>query len=92
MKSVLQFEKECFICGTPMNLEEHHVFMGTSNRKQSEKHGFKVWLCHEHHTGNSGVHFNKELDLELKKLAQTYFEGHLGSRDDFRAEFGKSWL
>ena len=92
MRTVLQDSKQCWVCGRTDQLHDHHVIFGTSNRKQSEKYGLKVWLCYEHHTGNQGVHFNRELDLELKKLAQTYFEGHYGSRDDFRTEFGKSWL
>ena len=92
MKSVLQDSKECWVCGRTDQLHDHHIIFGTSNRKKSEQYGLKVWLCYEHHTGNNGVHFNKELDLQLKRLAQTYFEGHLGTREDFRAEFGKSWL
>ena len=91
MKSILQTEKECFVCKTTYGLEEHHVIGGTANRKQSEKYGLKVWLCHEHHRGNSGVHFNKELDLKIKKIAQSTFECE-HTREEFRAIFGKSWL
>ena len=91
MKSILQTEKECFVCKTTYGLEEHHVIGGTANRKQSEKYGLKVWLCHEHHRGNTGVHFNKELDLKIKKIAQSTFERE-HTREEFRAIFGKSWL
>lgn len=91
MKSILQENKECYFCKTTYNLEEHHVFFGTSNRKQSEKHGLKVWLCHEHHQGNGGVHHNIERDLEIKKMAQEAFENK-HPREEFRAIFGKSWL
>lgn len=41
---------------------------------------------------NDGVHFNKELDLKFKKMAQTYFEEHYGTRTEFIGEFGKSYL
>ena len=59
----------------------------------SEKHGLKVWLCARHHNmSNEGVHFNKGLDMHLRKIAQTYYEEHIGSREDFRREFGKSCL
>jgi len=91
MKSIIQNEKFCYVCGTTYGLEEHHVIGGTANRKQSEKYGLKVWLCPEHHRGNSGVHFNKERDLEIKKLAQETFERE-HTREEFRAIFGKSWL
>lgn len=93
MKTVLQIEKECLVCGTTYNLHEHHIFSGTANRKQSEKYGLKVFLCARHHNMSSeGVHFNRQLDLKLKRMAQKYFEENCGSRDDFRREFGKSFL
>ena len=92
MKSVLQSEKECWVCGRKDQLHDHHVFFGTANRRKSEKYGLKVWLCYEHHTGGAGVHFNPELDAVLKQMAQRYFEKHICDRDRFREEFGKSWL
>lgn len=93
MKSVIQSNKECFVCHTTANLHDHHIFFGTSNRKQSEKYGMKVWLCAYHHNmSDAGVHFNKDLDLHLKKLAQEHFEAEIGARDEFRRVFGKSFL
>lgn len=92
MESVLQQVKECYVCGTTYNLHSHHIFYGTSNRKQSEKYGMKVWLCQEHHTGASGVHFNRDFDLHLKKLAQEKFETLYGANKGFREVFGKSYL
>lgn len=92
MKSVIQQEKECYVCGTTYNLHDHHIIYGTANRKQSEKHGLKVWLCQEHHTGASGVHFNKPLDLHLKKLAQKHFEAQIGARNEFIRVFGRNYL
>lgn len=92
MKSILQKNKECFVCRTTYGLHDHHIFYGTSNRKQSEKYGLKVWLCGaDHNLSNMGVHFNKELDLELKQLAQRKFE-ETHTREEFRAVFGKNWL
>ncbi len=80
----------CFICGATQNLREHHVFFGTANRKQSEKHGMKVPLCMNCHTGPSGVHHNKELDLRIKQLAQIEFEKHF-SFEEFMRIFGKNY-
>ena len=92
MKSVLQKEKECFVC-KKRQVHEHHIFMGTSNRKKSEQYGYKVFLCpHHHNMSDEGVHFNKPLDLSLKAMAQKHFEKNHGSRADFIKEFGKSWL
>lgn len=93
MKSVIQKEKKCFVCGTSIDLHDHHIFFGSANRKQSEKYGMKLWLCGYHHNmSGEGVHFNKLLDVRLKQMAQEYFEEHIGTRDDFRWIFGKSWL
>lgn len=93
MESIIQKEKECFVCHTIIGLHEHHIFYGTSNRKQSEKYGMKVWLCGYHHNlSNAGVHFNKDLDMHLKKLAQKHFEAKYGERNVFRNVFGKSYL
>ena len=90
-KSILQVEKKCFLCDRESGLEEHHVFYGTANRKQSEKYGMKVWLCHECHTGNDGVHFNKAKDTYLKIYAQEKFDSVFGANTSFHSVFGKSY-
>lgn len=100
MKSIIQTEKVCFLCGccTPTGyydgLEEHHIFFGRSNRKHSEKRGLKVWLCGEtcHRNGKRSAHRNRETDLYLKRIGQAAYEETYGDRADFIAEFGKSWL
>lgn len=92
MKSVIQFEKECYICGRTTNLHVHHLLHGTANRKLSDKYGYWVYLCVEHHVGNNGVHQKSELDMKFKQLAQMHYEKHRGTRQDFINEFGKSWL
>ena len=92
MKSIIQKEKQCYVCGTTYNLHDHHIIFGTANRRNSERFGLKVWLCQEHHTGNAGVHFNRDFDLALKKLAQRKFEAEYGARNEFRSIFGKSYL
>lgn len=72
-------------------LELHHIFMGNPNRKNSEKYGLKVWLCKEHHTGNTGVHQDIKLDLALKRMAQREFEKKYG-RSEFMRVFGRNYL
>ena len=92
MKSIIQKSKECFVCRTVYGLHDHHIFYGTSNRKLSEEYGLKVWLCGaDHNLSNRGVHFNKELDIKLKHIAQRKFE-ETHTREEFRTIFGKSWL
>ncbi len=82
---------ECIVCGAP-NAERHHIFFGTANRRKSEQYGYVIPLCAEHHRGNKGIHFDREFDLKVKRIAQKDFEKRFGSRDDFRREFGKSYL
>lgn len=65
--------------------------MGNPGRKNSEKAGLKVWLCSNDHRGPKGAHFNKDLDIALKKYAQMkYEESH--SREDFIKLFGKNYI
>lgn len=100
MKSIIQTEKVCYLCGccTPTGyydgLEEHHIFFGRSNRKHSEKRGLKVWLCGEtcHRNGKRAAHRNRETDLYLKRIGQAAYEEVHGDRAAFIAEFGRSYL
>ena len=94
MKSIMQNEKKCCVCGTTQNLHEHHVIHGNANRKLSEEYGLKVWLCLEHHTGTNGVHNNAWLDGELKKQAEIAWLLHDYNRniDSFIKIFGKNYL
>lgn len=81
----------CFVCGSPYT-EVHHVIYGTANRKLSDKYGLIVPLCHEHHRGQTGVHFNRDFDISLKKLAQEKFNAVYGANKSFIKVFGKSYL
>lgn len=89
--AIIEDMEHCVVCGSPY-VQIHHIFFGTSNRKMSDKYGYVAPLCREHHTGNTGVHFNKFLDLYLKQMAQTHFEANTGTRNEFRKVFGKSYL
>ena len=42
--------------------------------------------------GRDCIHQNREFNLYWKQKAQQYYEEHFGSRDDFRKEFGKSYI
>lgn len=93
MKSIIQKERMCLICGS-YNVEEHHIFFGKSKRKLSEKYGLKVWLCNYHHTGsNIAVHGKDgdKLNKELKQLGQKAFEWQ-HTREEFMQIFGKNYL
>lgn len=93
--SVLQDDlSTCFVTGST-NVAIHHVFPGNGRRKKCERYGFVVALEPRYHNmSNYSVHAvpNEGLDLQLKQLAQKYFEEHYGTRDQFINEFGRSYL
>ena len=82
---------KCVLCGNP-NVEIHHAIHGTGNRKIADKYGLTIPLCHEHHLGVLGPHLNRTVDLAYIKAAQQAFESQVGTREEFRKLFGKSWL
>lgn len=91
MKSIVQEEKECFICGCKNWLELHHIF-GASNRKNSTKYGLTVYLCHKHHNEPpNSVHFNRQLNDWLKAVGQNKFNEKYPNLD-FIKIFGKNYL
>ena len=63
-----------------------------AKRKISEKYGCWCYLCAIHHNlSNAGVHFNKELDIELKQMAQKRFN-EVYPDLDFLKTFGRNYL
>lgn len=99
-KSLVSTDKCCFFCGTKSNLHRHHIFNGP-NRQKSDIEGMWAYLCGPHHNlSGQGVHFNKELDLKLKKHAEKIWIEHnvdpYASRDNkikkFISIFGKNYL
>lgn len=89
-KSILQPDKkECFITGSRINLDEHHIYHGTANRKLSEAYGCKVWLRHDIHKLLHDK--DKDLDNYLQKICQKKFE-ETHTREEFMKIFGKSYL
>lgn len=90
MKSILQDKKECYFCHTTQGLHLHHIY-GGKNRKASDKNGFTVYLCFNHHTGNEGIH-NSETELNaLKRLCQKEYE-KTHTREQFLRIIGRSYL
>lgn len=74
MKSIVQTEKECFLCSRKTCLEKHHIWAGVANRKISEREGLWVWLCHDCHTGTEGAQYDKDTNIYLKQVAQMSYE------------------
>ena len=92
MDSIMQDIRERYITGDTHALHKHHIYFGNPNRRISEAWGFWVWLRWDWHNGAEyGVHFNRDLDLRLKRACQERFEEN-HTRDQFRQIIGKSYL
>lgn len=93
MDSIIQKEKECFVCHSQRFLELHHCMHGTANRKIADRLGLVIWLCPYCHRGKSGVHQNADLDMMIKKIAeQAYLDYYHANIDDWIRQFGKNYL
>lgn len=89
----MQSERKCYVCDDTVLTHKHHIYEGTANRKKSEQDGCWVYLCFFHHNGsNESVHFDKKLDMKLKRECQEKWESIYGDREDFIKRFGKSYL
>lgn len=90
-------ERKCLICGRNGSadpLDQHHIF-GGAYRKKSEKYGLVVDLCHHdcHIFGPDAVHKNADTMLNMKRYGQLKaMHEQNWTEDEFRAEFGKSYL
>ena len=105
MKSILQTEKECYLCRikaekigycgelSPYNLHRHHIVFGTSGRKLSEKYGLWVYVCEEkhHEHGPESPHQNIEVKNFLIREAQKKYE-ESNSHEEWMSIFGRNWL
>ena len=94
MNSILQKEKCCWVCRCKENLHLHHCIYGSGKRALSDREGLTIWLCYKHHNGSdAGVHFNKELDLRVKQMAQTeWMKQNNKTIDDWFKIFRRSWI
>lgn len=93
VRSLLQRNKACYVCGTTLNLHLHHIFYGTANRRLSDSDACVVYLCVYHHTGAKGVHNNRKLDLTLKARCQIEWQKQNNkTKEDFIKRYGRNYL
>lgn len=86
--------EHCIYTGSPY-VERHHVFynMGGKMKQRCEKYGFIAPLRPDLHPNGTQVgQAGKMVDTQLKQRCQRYYEEHYGTREEFRNEFGKSFL
>ena len=92
MQSIIQKEKKCLVCETPLNIHTHHIFGGTANRRLSEKYGLTAYLCERHHNmADEGIHYDKDFRINLQRIGQEAFTKEYPNLN-FREIFGKNFL
>jgi len=91
--SIMQVWRCCYVCKNTIGLHKHHIFEGR-NRNNSEEDGLWLYLCAKHHNmSDEGIHFNKELDLKVKKEAEKrWLEYYNKTIDDFIKRYGKNYI
>lgn len=91
--SIIQSEKECYVCHTRIGLHIHETWFG-KNRQNSIEDGLVVYLCGKHHNlSKEGVHFNHELDYKLKIMAeQKWIEYYHKTKEDFLKKYKRNLL
>lgn len=91
---VTEYKEICFFCGRHAEAE-HHLIFGTMGRELSEKDGLKVPTCNNcHNMGDKlrRIHDNPMAERLSKMLGQAIFECKIGTREEFRKKYGKSYL
>ena len=91
---VTEQEGICFFCGG-LAEQEHHLLFGNGIRELAEQDGLKVPICYNcHYTGRitGRIHDNSMAEKLSKVLGQVVYEAKVGSREEFRVRYGKSYL
>lgn len=68
---------------------KHHVIFGNANRRLSDEDGLVIFLTPKQH---EDIHRNREYRQYSQEEAQRAWEAVNGSRIDFIARYGKSYL
>lgn len=92
MKSILQRDEKCYICGMAMGTEDHHIYPGRPHRAYSEADGLKVRLCWEcHWKVHNDTQVSGKLMTKLKKDGQVKYE-ETHTREEFMKRYGRNYL
>lgn len=91
---VTEHDTICFFCGRPAECE-HHLLFGNGSRELAEQDGLKVpscSRCHNMGSGTEAIHNNIMAERLSRMLGQAVYENKIGTREEFRARYGKSYL
>lgn len=91
---VTEYTNICFFCGKTAE-SEHHLLFGKGIRPLAEEDGIKVPCCNKcHNMGRTEekIHDNSMAEKLSKMLGQAVYESKVGTREEFRKRYGKSYL
>lgn len=92
---ITEYPGICVFCGKPAECE-HHLIFGRGLRELAEEDGLKVPSCNNCHNmatkANERIHENVMAEKLSKMLGQAIYEAQLGSREEFRQRYGKSYM
>ena len=89
MESIIQSDKECFICRKADVLHQHHLLAG-SYRQSAERFGLKIYICPECHRQ---IHDNEAQMQIYRAFAQGYAMAHYDwTVDEFISHIGRSFI
>lgn len=92
---VTEYDKICFFCGRPSECE-HHLIFGNGKRELADEDGLKVPSCNKCHNlaraPADRIHENSMAEKLSKMLGQAIYENKIGTREEFRARYGKYYL
>ena len=93
-KCIMPWDTRYSTIRTPVYCHRHEVVYGNGRRQKSIKDGLVVFLTPEmHNMSNRGVHFNREFDLYLKRIAEKAWMEYYGKTvEDFIKEYGVNYL
>lgn len=85
-------ESDLYSTKREIGLDRHEVFYGNGKREISIREGMVIFLTpKKHNMSDEGIHFNREFDLKVKRIAQRKYE-ETHTREEFIQIFGKSYL
>lgn len=100
MRSIVQMEDKCFICGRAFGSETHHIF-GAANRRWSEADGLTIRVCRSCHESIHEGPNTKSLMKALHQIGQEKWEAYYGPglkatgkdvTEEFVKRYGRNYL
>ena len=90
MKSIIHDEETCFLCGCTRDLQTHHAWHGTANRRLADEDGLTVKLCPQCHANLHDKGINDRMLMEIAERA--WIRVNDKTVEDFIKRYGRNVL